>query len=203
MDIDDEIRYRALTARDPRFDGLFFVGVTSTRIYCRPICTARCPGRDRCRFFSNSALAERDGFRPCLHLLGQARTRALGTRPVDAVRRTARAAACRIEAGALNDGGSLDLLAGDLGYSARQIRRAVKQEFGVSPVELAPRQRLLLAKQPAFRVQTCRSPRSPLPAVSRAFGGSTRLFQSPLPTRRRASMSSAFRTRRCTGDRLR
>jgi AraC family transcriptional regulator of adaptative response / DNA-3-methyladenine glycosylase II len=63
------------------------------------------------------------------------------------VHRTARAAARRIEAGALNDGGSLDDLATDLGLSARQLRRAVKQEFGVSPVELAQTQRLLLAKQ--------------------------------------------------------
>ena len=63
------------------------------------------------------------------------------------MRRTAQAAAGRIEAGALNDGGSLDQLAGDLGLSARQLRRAVKQEFGVSPIELAQTQRLLLAKQ--------------------------------------------------------
>ena len=144
MHIDDEIRYRALAARDARFDGLFFVGVTSTRIYCRPICTARCPGRDRCRFYSNRALAERDGFRPCLRCRPEL---APGHAPVDAVRRTAQAAACRIEAGALNDGGSLDELASNLGLSARQLRRAVKQEFGVSPIELAQTQRLLLAKQ--------------------------------------------------------
>ena len=61
MRIDDETCYRALVARDARFDGLFFVGVTSTGIYCRPICTARTVGRARCRFFSNSALAERAG----------------------------------------------------------------------------------------------------------------------------------------------
>ena len=79
---DDEIRYRALTARDARFDGLFFVGVTSTRIYCRPICTARCPGRDRCRSFSNRALAERDGFRPCLRCRPEL---APGHAPIDAV----------------------------------------------------------------------------------------------------------------------
>src|SRR5580658_10090830 len=144
MHIEDEIRYRALAARDARFDGLFFVGVTSTKVYCRPICTARCPGRDRCRFFTNSALAERDGFRPCLRCRPEL---APGHAPIDAVSRTARAAAGRIEAGALNDGGTLDQLAGDLGLSARQLRRAVKQEFGVSPIELAQTQRLLLAKR--------------------------------------------------------
>jgi AraC family transcriptional regulator of adaptative response / DNA-3-methyladenine glycosylase II len=144
MHMDDEIHYRALAARDVRFDGLFFVGVTSTRIYCRPICTARCPARQRCRFFSNRALAERDGFRPCLRCRPEL---APGHAPIDAVRRTARDAAGRIEAGALNNGGSLDQLAGDLGLSARQLRRSVKQEFGVSPIELAQTQRLLLAKQ--------------------------------------------------------
>jgi AraC family transcriptional regulator, regulatory protein of adaptative response / DNA-3-methyladenine glycosylase II len=144
MRIDDETCYRALAARDSRFDGLFFVGVTSTRIYCRPICTARTPGRARCRFFGNSALAEQGGFRPCLRCRPEL---APGLAPVDSASRTARAAASRIEAGALNDGGSLDQLAGDLGLSTRQLRRVVKQEFGVSPVELAQTQRLLLAKQ--------------------------------------------------------
>src|SRR5271169_5681730 len=114
MDIEDDIRYRALAARDARFDGLFFVGVTSTGIYCRPICTARRVGRDRRRFFSNSALAEREGFRPCLRCRPEL---APGHAPVDSVSRTARAAASRIEAGALNDGGSLDQLARDLGLS--------------------------------------------------------------------------------------
>src|SRR6202167_1668893 len=144
MRIDDDTCYRALVARDARFDGLFFVGVTSTRIYCRPICTARTVGRARCRFFSNSALAEREGFRPCLRCRPEL---APGDAPVDAVWRTARAGARRIEAGALNDGGNLERLAHDLGLSSRQLRRVVQQEFGVSPVELAQTQRLLLAKQ--------------------------------------------------------
>src|SRR5271170_2700503 len=144
MRIDDETCYRALAARDARFDGLFFVGVTSTGIYCRPICTARTVGRARCRFFANSALAEREGFRPCLRCRPEL---APGHAPVDAVWRTARAAARRIEAGALNNGGKLDRLAIEMGLSTRQLRRVVQQEFGVSPVELAQTQRLLLAKQ--------------------------------------------------------
>src|SRR5438045_3004955 len=144
MRIDDETCYRALAARDARFDGLFFVGVTTTKIYCRPICAARTPGRDRCRFFGNAALAEREGFRPCLRCRPEL---APGQAPVDSVRRTARIAAARIEAGALNDEGSLEKLARDLGLSARQLRRAVGQEYGVSPIELAQTRRLLLAKQ--------------------------------------------------------
>jgi AraC family transcriptional regulator of adaptative response / DNA-3-methyladenine glycosylase II len=144
MKISDETCYRALAARDARFDGLFYVGVTTTGIYCRPICSARTPLPGRCRFFSNSALAEQEGFRPCLRCRPEL---APGHAPVDAVPRMARAAARRIEAGALNDGRGLERLAEDLGTSTRQLRRAVRREFGVSPVELAQTQRLLLAKQ--------------------------------------------------------
>ena len=144
MRIDDETCYRALAARDARFDGLFFVGITTTRIYCRPICPARTAGRDRCRFFADAALAEKGGFRPCLRCRPEL---APGQAPVDAVSRTARIAAARIEAGALNDGGSVERLARDLGTAARHLRRAVRREYGVSPIELAQTRRLLLAKQ--------------------------------------------------------
>jgi AraC family transcriptional regulator of adaptative response / DNA-3-methyladenine glycosylase II len=144
MTLDNDSCYRALTARDVRFDGLFFVGVTTTGIYCRPVCTARTPGRDRCRFFPNAALAEREGFRPCLRCRPEL---APGLAPVDAVGRTARLAAARIEAGALNDEGDLEQLASELGLSSRQLRRAIRKEFGVAPVELAQTNRLLLAKQ--------------------------------------------------------
>jgi AraC family transcriptional regulator of adaptative response / DNA-3-methyladenine glycosylase II len=144
MTIDDDVCYRALTARDARFDGVFFVGVRTTGIYCRPVCTARTPGRDRCRFFTSAALAEREGFRPCLRCRPEL---APGHAPVDAVRTVARVAASRIEAGALNGDGSLTKLAGELGLSSRQLRRAVRHEFGVSPVDLAQTNRLLLAKK--------------------------------------------------------
>jgi AraC family transcriptional regulator of adaptative response / DNA-3-methyladenine glycosylase II len=144
MRIDNEVCYRALAARDVRFDGLFFVGVTTTGIYCRPICPARTPRSERCRFFPNAAVAERSGFRPCLRCRPEL---APGHAPVDVVGRTARQAAARIEAGALNDEGSLETLARELGLSSRQLRRAVRQEFGVSPIELAQTRRLLLAKQ--------------------------------------------------------
>src|SRR4051795_6552079 len=104
MNLDPPTCYRALTARDPRFDGLFFVAVTSTRIYCRPICPARAPGRDRCRFFPSAAAAEQARFRPCLRCRPEL---APGLAPVDAVGRTARIAAARIAAGGMNNDGSL------------------------------------------------------------------------------------------------
>lgn len=144
MLLDDQTCYRALVARDVRFDGLFFVGVTTTGIYCRPVCTARTPGRHRCRFFPHAAQAEREGFRPCLRCRPEL---APGHAPIDAVANLARQAAARIEAGALHDGSGLEQLADELRISPRQLRRAVRREFGVSPVELAQTNRLLLAKQ--------------------------------------------------------
>src|SRR5689334_15735756 len=144
MTIDDNGCYRALTARDARFDGLFFVGVKTTGIYCRPVCTAKTPGRNSCRFFASAALAEQAGFRPCLRCRPEL---APGHAPVDSARTIARAAAARIEAGALGDGSTLDDLAASFGLSSRQLRRTVRKELGVSPVELAQTNRLLLAKR--------------------------------------------------------
>src|SRR6266508_1662249 len=62
----DDACYRALLTRDARFAGVFFIGVKTSGVYCRPVCTARTPGRDRVRFFASAALAESHGFRPCL-----------------------------------------------------------------------------------------------------------------------------------------
>jgi AraC family transcriptional regulator of adaptative response / DNA-3-methyladenine glycosylase II len=144
MVIDNDSCYRALAARDARFDGLFFVGVTTTGIYCRPVCTARTPRRDRCRFFPGAAAAEREGFRPCLRCRPEL---APGSAPVDAGGRIARSVAARIEAGALDDERSLEHLARELGMGSRQMRRIVRRELGASPVELVQTHRLLLAKQ--------------------------------------------------------
>jgi len=66
MTLHDDAAYRAISTHDARFDGRLFVGVTTTRVYCRPVCRVRLPRRENCRFFSNAALAEANGFRPCL-----------------------------------------------------------------------------------------------------------------------------------------
>ena len=66
MWINDDVCYQALTARDARFDGQFFVAVVTTGVYCRPVCPARVPRRDNCRFFPSAAAAEAGGYRPCL-----------------------------------------------------------------------------------------------------------------------------------------
>lgn len=138
-----DICARALDARDSRFDGLFFVGITTTGIYCRPVCPARVSYPERRRFFETAASAERAGFRPCLRCRPEL---APGRALVDAVPRLARVAAHRIEAGALN-GSGVGALAAELGVSERHLRRALDRELGVSPIELAQTHRLLLAKR--------------------------------------------------------
>ncbi|ATB28540.1 DNA-3-methyladenine glycosylase 2 [Melittangium boletus] len=138
-----ETCYRALTARDRRFDGLFFVGVATTGIYCRPVCTAKTPRPERCTFYRTAAEAEQAGFRACLLCRPEL---APGGAPVDSVSRLATAALARIEAGVLNES-SLDTLAEELGVTSRHLRRVMEAELGVSPVELAQTRRLALAKQ--------------------------------------------------------
>ncbi len=138
-----EICERALNARDPRFDGIFYVGITSTRVYCRPTCPARVSYTERRRFFESAASAERAGFRPCLRCRPEL---APGRAPMDAVPRLARVAADRIGAGALN-GHTVAELADELGVSERHLRRALEREIGVSPIELAQTHRLLFAKR--------------------------------------------------------
>jgi len=135
--------YRALKARDARFDGCFFVAVSSTRIYCRPICTVKTPKRENCSFFSSAAAAEGAGYRPCLRCRPEL---APGNACVDASGRLARAAASAIENGEL-DNGRLAGVAASLGTSDRHLRRAFKAQFGVSPIAYAQTQRLLLAKR--------------------------------------------------------
>jgi AraC family transcriptional regulator of adaptative response / DNA-3-methyladenine glycosylase II len=135
--------YRAVCARDGRFDGLFFVGVTTTGVYCRPVCPARTPGRDRCVFFGTRAEAERDGFRACFRCRPEL---APGQGPVDALPRLVERAVARIEAGDLDER-SVDDLARALEVSGRHLRRALTSALGVGPVELAQSRRLALAKQ--------------------------------------------------------
>src|SRR5690349_18764204 len=133
MRMDQDHCYEAIKARDARFDGVFFVGVSTTGIYCRPVCTVRTPGRDRCTFYANAASAEAAGYRPCLRCRPEL---APGYAPVDSVRRVSGIAVARIEAGGLSDAGMEDLAA-EFSISSRQLRRLSEREYGVTPIELA------------------------------------------------------------------
>jgi len=141
--LDPEHCYELVKARDARFDGVFFVGVSTTGVYCRPVCRVRTPGKDRCSYFTSAASAEAAGFRPCLRCRPEL---APGAAPVDAGSRIARDALLRIEAGALNDA-SVEDLATELGISSRQLHRVIEGEYGVSPLALSRTRRLLFAKQ--------------------------------------------------------
>ncbi|MDQ3261841.1 MAG: helix-turn-helix domain-containing protein [Pseudomonadota bacterium] len=143
MVLDSVSCYLAVKTHDPRFDGRFFTGVTSTRIYCRPVCPAKVPKRENCRFFPSAAAAESEGFRPCLRCRPEL---APGNANIDAGARLAQAAASLIEDGAVN-GAGLEELANRLGVTDRHLRRVFFAAFGVAPIEFVQTQRLLLAKR--------------------------------------------------------
>jgi AraC family transcriptional regulator of adaptative response / DNA-3-methyladenine glycosylase II len=131
-------------AKDARFDGLFFVGVTSTKIYCRPICPVRAPKEAHCRFLRSAQAAEVAGFRPCLRCRPEL---APGNAPVDNGQRIAYLIAKRIEDGALEERAALKSIAKDFALSSRQVRRIISKELGVAPIQFIQTRRLLLAKQ--------------------------------------------------------
>ncbi|MBC5765879.1 DNA-3-methyladenine glycosylase 2 family protein [Ramlibacter albus] len=141
--------YLALKARDARFDGRFFTGVTTTGIYCRPVCKVRTPRRENCRFFSHAAQAESAGFRPCLRCRPELAPRALTWSIQDASAILAQQAARLLdEPEAWSDGTpSVEDLAGRLGVSDRHLRRIFEAQFGVSPLQYLQTRRLLTAKQ--------------------------------------------------------
>lgn len=149
MPLDPDAAYQALAARDARFDGRLFVGVTSTGVYCRPICRVRTPLRRNCRFFETPAQAEAAAFRPCLKCRPEiAPGPGLPWSVMDASRTLARQAADALEAQAGSGAApSLVAVAQRLGVSDRHLRRIFAAEHGVTPLQYLQTRRLLLAKQ--------------------------------------------------------
>lgn len=141
MEYSDRTCWEALSAHDARFDGLFFVGVRSTGVYCRAVCPAKTPKFENCTFYASAAEAEAAGYRPCL----KCRPELAPGVPVDegADRAVARAAALiREGSGAC----SIADIAARLGFSERQLRRLFERAFGVTPASYRATCRLLLAK---------------------------------------------------------
>ena len=145
MELDPDTAWKALAAHDARFDGRFFVGVTSTGIYCRPVCRVRTPRRENCRFYANAASAEQAGFRPCLRCRPEL---APGLSLMDSSQVLAQHAARMIDH-AVRVGAAVRMpdLAGRLGVTERHLRRVFAQAHGVSPIDYLTTQRLLQAKQ--------------------------------------------------------
>ena len=142
--LDPDRCYAALSGRDPRFDGRFFVGVTTTGIFCRPICPAPVPKRKNCTFWPSAAAAQSAGFRPCLRCRPEA---APGTPAWRGTAASVGRAIRLIEAGALDQGGSVDDLAERLGMGARHLRRLFDRHLGATPRAVAKMRRALFAKQ--------------------------------------------------------
>ena len=147
--IDEDACYLALKARDARFDGRFFTGVTSTGIYCRPVCSVRTPRRENCRFFPRAANAERAGFRPCLRCRPELAPGTQWWSVQDASAILAHQAARLLDdAGGIGaDELSVAQLADRLGVSDRHLRRIFEAQLGVSPMQYLQTRRLLTAKQ--------------------------------------------------------
>src|ERR1700734_1616266 len=143
MKFDPSICYRAVLARDVRYDRRFFTCVKTTGIYCRPICPARPPKLENCRFVPTASAAQEAGFRPCL------RCRPESSPDLDAWRGTSATvsrALKLIEGGALDDG-DVATLADRFEISDRQLRRLFQTHVGAAPIAVAQTRRVLLAKQ--------------------------------------------------------
>jgi AraC family transcriptional regulator, regulatory protein of adaptative response / DNA-3-methyladenine glycosylase II len=135
--------YEALIARDQRFDGVFFVGVKTTGIYCRPICPSRRPQMRHCEFFRLAAAAEVAGYRPCLRCRPEL---APGNAPIDSEQKLVGAALRYLDRVEEADQ-TIPELASVFRISDRHFRRLLAKQLGVSPIQFMQTRRLLLAKQ--------------------------------------------------------
>jgi AraC family transcriptional regulator, regulatory protein of adaptative response / DNA-3-methyladenine glycosylase II len=164
-----EICYRALETRDARFDGLLFVGVTSTGIYCRPVCPARTPHFQYCRFFGSAAAAQESGFRPCLRCRPETAPDLASWRGTSNT--VSRALALIADGGLDGDDANVERLAERLGVGDRQLRRLFLDHLGASPIAVAQTRRVLFAKQLIHET------RMPMTEIALAAGfGSVRRF---------------------------
>ena len=138
-----------MKARDARFDGCFFTGVTSTGIYCRPVCSVKAVKRENCRFFGLAAQAESAGFRPCLRCRPELAPHSVVWSIQDASYILAHQAARFLDEPEswLDSSPSVKKLALKLGISDRHLRRIFEAQFGVSPLQYLQTRRLLTAKQ--------------------------------------------------------
>ena len=193
MVLDINSAYLALRARDARFDGRLFIGVTSTGVYCRPVCRVRTPRRENCRFFDTRAQAEAAAFRPCMKCRPEI---APGLSHTDSSRALADTAARMIEHAVHSGAGeALPQIAARLGVTDRHLRRIFMAQHGVSPHDYLSTQRLLLAKQ--LLTDTSQ----PITQVALASGfASLRRFNAAFVERYRFNPTQLRREGASTGD---
>src|SRR5882762_1469868 len=202
MDMDRTACYRAIQTRDVRFDGRLFVGVTTTGIYCRPVCPARTPKFENCSFHASAAAAQAGGFRPCLRCRPETAPDLASWRGTS---NSVSRALALIADGALDgDENGVEALAARLGLGERQLRRLFQQHLGASPIAVAQTRRVLFAKQ---LIQETRLPMAEV-ALASGFGSVRRfnetfqtLFRRPPSTLRRNHTSKQPAAEQPSNDR--
>ena len=135
--------YEVFKSKDERFDGRVFIGVSSTGIYCRPVCKAKLPKEENCTYYTTPAEAEADGFRPCLICRPEL---APGNSKIDSSKSIAARAVKLLEENIVDEG-NIEEIADILQVSSRHLRRVFKKEYSVTPIEYLQTSRLLLAKK--------------------------------------------------------
>src|SRR5437879_4768660 len=144
MELNQQTCERARRCRDPRFDGRFFIGVTSTGIYCRPICPAPSPKESNVRYFASAAGAAEAGFRPCLRCRPESSP---GTPAWLGTSTTVSRALRLIGESSDEDGGRIEALAARLGVGARHLRRLFVKHLGATPNAIIQTRRVHFAKK--------------------------------------------------------
>ena len=192
--LDDEGRYQAAVSKDPRFDGVFFIGVTSTGIYCRPSCPAITPKRANMRFYRSAAAAQEAGFRACK----RCRPDASPGSPEWNIRADMVGRAMRLIADGVVDRDGVEGLARRLGYEQRQVRRLVTAELGAGPLAVARAQRAQTAR---ILTETTALPLSEIAfaagfASIRQFNATIREVFAVTPTELREARGRVQKTRR-------
>lgn len=179
--LDADIYFPIFKANDARFDGRIYGAVSSTGIYCRPVCRVKLPKKENFSFYASAAAAEAAGYRPCMRCRPEL---APGCAPIDASQRLAQKAAALIEDGYVLESG-LEELAAKLNVTDRHLRRIFKEEYGVSPVQYLQTCRLLMAK--GLLTDTV----LPITEIAYASGfGSIRRFNDTFKTQYRMSPSA-------------
>ncbi|BAU86906.1 methylated-DNA--protein-cysteine methyltransferase [Streptomyces laurentii] len=190
--LDEETRYRAVGSRDARFDGVFFFGVATTGIYCRPSCPAVTPKRRNVSFYPTAAAAQAHGFRACR----RCRPDAVPGSPEWNVRADVVGRAMRMIGDGVVDREGVPGLAGRLGYSTRQVQRQLTAELGAGPVALARAQRAHTAR---VLLQTTELPVTEIAFASgfasvRQFNATIRAVYARTPTALRAESGTGTGT---------
>jgi AraC family transcriptional regulator of adaptative response / DNA-3-methyladenine glycosylase II len=196
---DDEQRYQAAISKDARFDGVFFIGVTSTGIYCRPSCPAITPKREHMRFYRTAAAAQEGGFRACK----RCRPDASPGSPEWNIRADVVGRAMRLIADGVVDRDGVSGLADRLGYEQRQVRRLVTTELGAGPLAIARAQRAQTAR---VLTETTTLPLSEIAFAAgftsiRQFNSTVQEVFAMTPTQLREARDRAARGGRRVGSR--